>query len=172
MEFGNRERFSIMVCLEEIFEEGWLLGHFCYWIGGQQIGDYEDLAVLGDILTASTWICYGNAHGRPGDFFSGMSNQEIFDLINSSLSETSTPPVSPLPEELTPARYEVLFLDNMFGDWRAFMFSTAETSTILFKNGEDGELNKVVLENGEFEKIFSEAYDYISALEHSILPPD
>jgi hypothetical protein len=170
MEFGNRERFAIMVCLEEKVDRHLFLGYFGYWIAGNKVGNHEEITLLSDILNASTWIRYDNKHGRPGIFFSNMPDQKIFDLIESAVYGTSGPDANSLPEDAAPAKFNICPQVDVLIGWEIFMFELPDASKILFKKDVEDNIKHAALKHGEFEEVFEQAYDYLINLESTCRP--
>jgi hypothetical protein len=57
---GNSQRFAIEVEPEEILD-GWLLGRFRFWIGGEAIGNWDDAA---DLRGCARWLAEFAAHPK------------------------------------------------------------------------------------------------------------
>jgi hypothetical protein len=47
---GEPSQFAVEYDLNENYGGVWMFGRFCYWCGGQRVGDYEMSTSLRDVL--------------------------------------------------------------------------------------------------------------------------
>ncbi len=163
MEFGEKSRFGISVALDSEHGGAWLFGKFCYWIGGIQIGKYEQGTSIRDVFFQSKWIDSDNKRGRVYLPFCDAPDIEVFSLIDSSLFGSNSNESS-LSMAVSMAQFNVSIPVDVFDDWKVFLIECVSFSKVLFMNQSDQEIRTFTLDSGEFENIFSQFYRYMENL--------
>lgn len=76
---GNKERFAIEAEPDSLIE-GWILGRFRFWIGGCEVGDWNDTA---DLKGCYAWLrdFEQNSRERYEPSLSEFSAEEVFRRV-------------------------------------------------------------------------------------------
>ena len=67
--FGDVAIFAASYELEQNYDGAWLLGKFCYWIGGELVGDYELGTSLRDVLIVLRSVVRDNGNRENSSLF-------------------------------------------------------------------------------------------------------
>lgn len=164
MEFGHRQHFAVQFDLDKNYGGSWLYGKFCYWIIGNQVGDYDLGTSLRDVLFQMKWIV-NDCGNRDGEVLCSLSSQDIFSAIDGSLYEDNEDRNAgeiPLPD--TPARFEIKIPVDIFDQWKIYLIECDKTARILFKSTTDTDVHVVVIGIGVFDSIIKEVYDSLNKL--------
>src|SRR5215470_5140722 len=87
---GEPSRFAVEYDLNENYSGLWMFGRFCYWCGGERVGDYELGTSLRDVLFQLEQIAKHKFQlGEIGKYkrlsasrrFSTMSATQVFRLL-------------------------------------------------------------------------------------------
>ncbi|WP_321818696.1 MULTISPECIES: immunity 42 family protein [unclassified Paraburkholderia] len=154
MLYGEKARFAIECELNEHSGGAWMFGKFCYWIGGEQVGDFDKGTSLRDVLFSMRYII-GDAGQRTAPSLAVRDEEEIFRAIQESLNESGTDATKLIPADLLPASFDVCPLVDIFDTWSIYLVDTQETSRILYSSDSGGTIKAVDLANGEFDAVAS-----------------
>lgn len=163
MEFGDRSIFAIQVELNSDFGGAWLFGRFCYWIAGNQVGDYELGTSLRDVFLNLKWIAH-DCGNRRGDRLCQWPPEELFELLDRSLYgiDELAPDVW-LPE--SPARFDIRPPVDVFDGWKIYL---VECDTVdLFVYGNISTVRQIEVfkaPRGWFDMVFQQSYIYLERL--------
>ncbi len=96
---GDKSRFAIEA-EPDSFVDGWILGHFRFWIDGEQVGDWGDVA---DLKGCLWWL--RDFQAVPRDRFDaklvGLAPDTIFHLLYDAAlgpRAISDPAMQPIPD--------------------------------------------------------------------------
>jgi hypothetical protein len=131
MEFGHKTRFGIAVELDENHGGSWLFGRFCYWIAGEMVGDYNSGTSLRDVLFQMKYIIDDRGKRFSPDLLN-FSNEKMFHLIFSALSEGDDEIFRYVKDDLIPARFDVCIPADIFDSWRIFLVDGANDARLLY----------------------------------------
>lgn len=164
MIFGDKEFFAVQLELDEEPCGAWLFGHFCYWISGVRVGDYELSTSLRDVLSGMKWIIHDRGR-RLGGVLCELTPPEIYSRLNNALyggEEVAGANAPQLPEE--PARFEITVPVEVFNDWKAFLVECGGEAFVLCKNLGTGDLRASVIRPGAFDEAVDKAYRHLDEL--------
>jgi len=158
--FGSKLSFAIEADAIEADQRqshtGIVFGHICFWVAGQQVGDYEQTVVLGApacILGASL-VFQGE---RRDDAIDGKSKEEALVLIHNALYE-----LGPVGEEKTYAecvrlrkRFEKFDIctnsSEAFDGVFAVLIDMNDGGRFIWRGYENRGVQEVLLAAGEYE---------------------
>jgi len=163
MKFGNKVNFSINLELDKHSHGVWMLGKFCYWIKNQQVGNYDLVVSLRDVLFSMAYII-GDKGKRVAPKLNEISSEKAFCLINKCLIEDSNDIYSYVADDFLPARFDVGIDMHIFNDWRVYLVANNINEKIIYKNMKSGIVDDVILPLGEFDSVAGEAYSYLDCL--------
>lgn len=164
MQFGDKNSFAVELELDEEPYGVWLFGHFCYWINGVRVGDYELSTSLRDVLSGLRWVVHDRGN-RGGGALCEIPLHEVFSCLDNALygsEEAGSASDTLLPDE--PARFEITVPVEVFNDWKVFLIECGEKAFVLLKSFSTGELQSVVIQSGLFDKAIDEAYRFLNVL--------
>lgn len=159
MVFGEPTRFGVSVELDEDYGGHMLYGRACYWIGGQQIGDWEGGASLGDVLTAITRFVKDSGC-RDNHALFRLSAETAFDRIDVSLYGKEEPAPENFVEFAAP--YAVSNLLSVLSGWKVFLVECEGQARLLYR-GPTGGVQEFMLNSGEFDKALRATWDQLTA---------
>lgn len=164
MKFGDKETFAVELELDEDYVGAWLFGQFCYWINGVQVGDYQLVVSLRDVLSGMKWIVY-DCGNRKGGVLCKHRPEEVFSILDKSLygsEEFEAANDHQLPD--TPARFEITVPVEVFNQWKAFLIECGDRASVLLKYAGDEGVKISTLPIGAFDNVIKEVYDYLDKL--------
>lgn len=157
MRFGERESFAVELELAEEPGGAWLFGHFCYWIEGVRVGDYDLSTSLRDVLSGMKWIARDRGR-RDGGRLCEISTDEMFARLDEAIYGEG----GDQPEE--PARFEITVPVEVFNGWKVFLVECGAEALVLCKWLPAGDLRVSSLRPGVFDEAFDAAYRYLDGL--------
>jgi hypothetical protein len=163
MLYGDKARFAIEFELNEHPGGKWMFGRFCYWIGGEQIGDFDEGTSLRDVLFSMRYII-GDAGKRTAPSLALCDEKEIFRVIQESLNESSDDLTSLIPADLAPACFDVCPHVDIFNAWHIYLVDMQELSKIVYSADGGKSVQMVRLARGEFDTVASTAYGELDTL--------
>lgn len=135
MDFGERNPFAIHLELNSDPGGAWLFGRFCYWIGGKQVGDYEQGTSLRDVFLNLKWIVH-DCGNRRGDRLCHWRPEELFELFDG---------------------WKLYLVECETGDVFVYRHTGTDRKTEMFK-APTGSFDKVLQETYVYwEQVLSEA---------------
>lgn len=164
MIFGDKQTFAVELELDENPGGAWLFGHFCYWIGGVRVGDYEVSTSLRDVLAGMKWVVH-DCGNRDGGALCGSKPQTIFSRLDASLygsDECDGDDSFRLPD--TPARFEITLAVEVFNEWKAFLVECGDEARLLYRKVDGADATAVTIPTGLFDKATRAAYDYLDQM--------
>lgn len=163
MLFGDKKLFAVELDLAEDHGGAWLFGRFCYWINEVQVGDYELVTTLRDVLSGMKWIVY-DCGNRKGEDLCELQPREIFFILDKLLygsEEYETSKNLQTPD--TPARFEITIPVDVFNRWKVFLIECGDKARIFFKSiDEDVKVGN--LPAGIFDNVIKDVYGYLDKL--------
>lgn len=163
MDFGERNTFAIHLELNSDPGGAWLFGRICYWIGGEQVGDYEQGTSLRDVFFNLKWIVH-DCGNRRGDRLCHRRPEELFELLDQSLyGVEELPPTLWLPE--SPARFDIRPPVDIFDGWKLYLVECDASDVFIYRHtGTDRKLQMFKAPTGSFDKVVQETYVYLEHL--------
>jgi hypothetical protein len=164
MEFGNKQSFSVEYDLDENYGGVWLYGRFCYWINGDQVGDYNLGTSLRDLLFQMKFIV-SDCGNRDGRLLCKLSSEEVFSLLDTSIYGSLDPEGDvgfQLPD--IPARFEIKIPVDVFDQWKVYLLECGNRAIMLYKKVDAAGVSAASIPTGLFDSVIKEAYDSLNDL--------
>ncbi|QRK08445.1 immunity 42 family protein [Archangium violaceum] len=165
MIIGDPSRFAVEFELDEHHEREWLLGRFCYWVGGERVGDYESGTTLNVVLFRLTSIVKDSGK-REHPELAALPGAELFRRLNAALHGSEPSPDEQRAMDEMWARFYVCPQHvDVFDSWRVFLVDAASTARLVFGRPQGGDtVREVNLTRGEFDRVLREAYERLDQL--------
>lgn len=138
MVVGHLDDFAIEWEIVESVDT-WLLGHIRFWVQGQELGDWDDLA---DLKGCRNWL-YSFAHTPQNRFEAalGLLHKEaifslLFDSVMPVIAGSATSAYPPFPNVET--RFHISYLGmSSFDHFDILLLESSEWQRILWRNAHD-----------------------------------
>lgn len=163
MLYGDKARFGIEFELNGHSGDAWMFGKFCYWIGGAQVGNFDEGTSLRDVLFSMQYII-GDAGKRTAPSLALRDEKEIFHVIQESLNESGLDLTGLISADLMPASFDICPHVDIFNIWYIYLVDTQELSKIVYSVDGGNTVRKVELALGEFDTVASTAYGELDSL--------
>ncbi|CAM2183801.1 Immunity protein 42 [Paraburkholderia sacchari] len=154
MLYGEKSRFGIEFELDEHSGGAWMFGKFCYWIGGEQVGEFDEGTSLRDVLFSMQYII-GDAGKRTAPSLASCDDRDIFRVIQEYLNENGDDLIKLVPADSMPACFDVCPPVDIFGVCHIYLVDTQELSKIVYSSDGGSTVKAVELALGEFDEIAS-----------------
>jgi len=163
MQYGEKARFGIEFELNKRSGGAWMFGKFCYWIGGAQVGNFDEGTSLRDVLLSMRYIV-GDAGKRTAPFLTPYDKNEIFRIIQDSLNESGSGLADLIPADFMPACFDICPHVDIFNAWHIYLVDAQELSKIVYSVDGGKSVKKIELAPGEFDTVASNAYRELDSL--------
>jgi hypothetical protein len=160
---GDKARFAIEFELNEHSGGTWMFGRFCYWIGGEQVGDFEEGTSLRDVLFSMRYII-GDAGKRTASSLALCDEKTIFRVIQEFLNESGDDLIKLIPADIMPACFDVCPHVDIFNAWHIYLVDTQGLSKVVYSADGGNNVKTVELAMGEFDTLASTAYRELDSL--------
>ena len=160
---GDKARFGIEFELNEYPGGEWMFGKFCYWIGGVQVGDFDEGTSLRDVLFSMTYII-GDTGKRTAPILASCNGRDVFRVIRDYLSEAGDDLTKLIPKDSMPACFDVCPPIDIFGTWHIYLVDSRELSKIVCSSDDGNSVTTVDLALGEFDAVASTTYSNLNSL--------
>ena len=91
MLFGNKNEFAVEAIHERLSDdETHVFGRMCLWLGGEMLGDLSEPSCMLDVTAGFFESILGRFSDLSVQEFSGLSDSEAFNLLNSKIYEDDT----------------------------------------------------------------------------------
>jgi hypothetical protein len=160
---GEKARFGIEFELDEHSGGEWMFGKFCYWIGGEKVGEFDEGTSLRDVLFSMKYII-GDAGKRTAPSLASCDGRDVFRLIRDYLNDAGDNLTKLIPPDAMPACFDVCPPIDIFGSWHIYLVDTPELSKIVCSNDGGNNVKTVDLALGEFDAVASTAYSKLNSL--------
>ncbi|WP_321784412.1 Imm42 family immunity protein [Paraburkholderia sp. J94] len=141
----------------------WMFGRFCYWIGGEQVGAFDEGVSLRDVLFSMQYII-GDSGKRTAPLLAYCDKNEIFRVIQESLSESGNDLAKLTPTDFMPACFDVCRHVDIFGAWQVYLVDSQDLSKLVYSPDSGNNVKIVELATGEFDAIASSIYTELDNL--------
>ncbi|CAJ0691212.1 immunity 42 family protein [Ralstonia mannitolilytica] len=152
MLFGNKDRFAIEFELDANHGGAWLFGRFCYWIAGEQVGDYDAGTSLRDVLFQMKYIV-GDAGKRSFPRLAELPAPEIFRMVSDALSERNSDISQYVSPDFSPAYLDVNIPMDIFGCWDIFLVDGLREARLIYRENGADDIKFMALTIGEFDSV-------------------
>lgn len=163
MLYGDKARFAIELELSELPGGSWMFGRFCYWIGGEQVGNFDEGTSLRDVLFSMRYII-GDAGKRTAPSLALCDAKELFRVIFQALNESGDDLTGLIPADLMPACFDVCPHVDIFNAWHIYLVDTQNLSKVVYSEDGGDSVKMISLNRGEFDTVASAAYRELDAL--------
>ncbi|MDQ7976766.1 Imm42 family immunity protein [Paraburkholderia sp. SARCC-3016] len=160
---GDKARFGIEFELDEHSGGAWMFGKFCYWIGGEQVGDFDEGTSLRDVLFSMRYII-GDAGKRTAPSVASCDGRDIFRVIYGYLNKNGDDLIKLVPTDAMPACFDVCPPVDIFRACHIYLVDTGELSKIVYSSDGGCTVKAVELAAGEFDGIASTVYGELNQL--------
>ncbi len=167
MILGNKLKFAIEYELDKQYGGEWLFGKFCYWIGGQCIGNYDLGTSLRDVLFQVESILRDNGNRTNNKLFI-LDSIDLFNRLNNALYACDIDIYDSLAIEETWARHNVSLPIDILDDWKIFMVENNTKIRIIIKNVLEQSIKETTLVPGEFDNVISELFKELNSFDSEI----
>lgn len=171
MLFGAKNTFGVECDVETQTMDGWLLGHFRFWIGGLPVGDWEDLADLKSIWSWMYDFAY-KGENRYEALLVDSSAEELFQALYWSVM--ATPDL--LSDEGMALNSEQMPFSDIYSRFHIShigMSSFDKLGMILFEDSQnqrviwtmfEGPVQEHLLPKGEMQRVAKQFCDWFISL--------
>ncbi|MFE1573086.1 Imm42 family immunity protein [Comamonas odontotermitis] len=166
MKFGDKNRFSIELNIDENHGGAWLFGRFCYWIAGEMVGEFEMGTSLRDVLFQMKYI----VNPQVDRFCCGLfevSKEKAFEVISEALDENNDEIYEYVSRDFTVANFDICIPVDIFNNWKIFLIDGYDSSRVLYSKMESMKIKELLFNSGEFNEVVKNAYLYLNSLYES-----
>lgn len=154
MLIGSRERFAIEAQPEE-FSGDWILGRFRFWVGGEEVGDWNDST---DLRGCVSWLkdFATVPRDRSDPRLDGASPEDVFALVYDPVfgpNGIANPSDQPIPFS-----YERFHIGHVgMSSFERFDVLLVKTATgrgrCIWRKADDVHIFETILDAGEMEEV-------------------
>jgi len=130
-----------------------MFGRFCFWCGGQRVGDYTLVTSLRDVLFGVEGVLR-YAGRRRSVRFNRVPAADLLQQLSKGLFGEGDPsePLGDVTEEEW-ARHIALPAVDVFDAWSAFVVEDSESARLVTSHLPDGVVRELSLRPGEFDEV-------------------
>ena len=149
--FGDTRIFAVSYELNQEHGGSWLYGKFCYWIGGEIVGDYELGTSLRDMITVLSPIVKDNGN-RQNDSLYQLSIKELHKRLDDSLfgNDAENYKYKNIALDECWSRFNICPEIDIFDYWSIYLVESSSSKKDIFE---------VNLKAGLFDGIIQDVYD-------------
>lgn len=169
MIIGDQHRFAIESEIEELTENGWLLGHFRFWVLGEPVGNWDDYT---DLKGCAYWLrnFIDVLEDRNESDLVGKSKEEVFRLLYDSVMGSGEQSNVEPPFEHILSRFHISHLGmSSFDRFDILLIETDTQQHLLWRSADDLEIKEAWLSAGEMQRIAERFYQWFKAQEKIIV---
>jgi hypothetical protein len=161
---GDKSRFAVEYELDMSFGGEWMFGRFCYWCGGQAVGDYGLGTSLRDVLFGLDQILK-YADRRAATRFEGMSAPDVFRTLYAAFfgPEESSADSAVINEEEW-ARHAIVPAVDVFDHWKGFLVENGVTGRLVVGHLPTDRIHETVLRSGECDEVLRLAQRHLDEI--------
>lgn len=158
---GELSRFAVEYDLNENYGGEWMFGRFCYWCGGQRVGDYELGTSLRDVLFQLDQLAR-NEHHRANRRFSTMTATAMFRLLDAALFGAVALSNASFAEAEQWARHNIFPPLDVFDRWKGFLVEDEQTARFIFARDPYLDVRELSLKPGEVDEVLDKVRNALS----------
>ena len=128
--FGDIAIFAASYELNQDYGGSWLFGKFCYWIGGELVGDYKLGTPLRDVLTVLGSVVRDNGNRENPSLFK-LTAEDLYRRLDSALYGENFEYESLAQEECW-ARFKVHLSVDIFDHWKVYLIDSPPEARIIY----------------------------------------
>lgn len=162
MIIGEKQRIAAQLELDLPPAGSLLFGRFCFWIGGQMVGRFENGCILTDLWGQLTYPV-GYCGQRRSPRFCNMRAADLYRILNIGIHGYGEAPeivdnVEQTAIEEMWARFNISVKIETLDDWSLYLIDCDEFSRLLVGKSSEGEIGtdfrfEQTLELGEYDKV-------------------
>jgi len=161
--FGDKSLLAVEFELDKDHCGAWLFGRFCYWVAGQQVGNYPEGTSLRDVLFELEPIIR-DAGKRQHEEFSLLPPSQVFRRLYAALYGPTESPDDQRALEETWARFRINPEVDIFDGWLVFLVDGVSGERIMWgAPALDAAVHETTLPRGLFDGLLRRAYDELAA---------
>jgi hypothetical protein len=149
---GEPSRFAVEYDLDANHGGAWMFGRFCYWCGGQRVGDYELGTSLRDVLSALFGLAR-DRFARASQRFSPMPTVSVFRLLDGALFGAADINNARLAAEEQWARHLILPSLDVFKSWKGYLVEDEQAARFIFARAPYLHVTELRLKAGEVDMV-------------------
>ncbi len=157
---GNPLMFATQYELDQEYNGSWLLGRFCYWIGGTQVGDLALGTSLRDVLMTLRSIVRDNGNRQDLNLFK-LPAEELYRRLDTLYGRN--PEYEDVAQEECWARFQIDLPLDIFDHWKIYMVECESEARIVYSNP-GGIIVEEILELGIVDKVISDTFNELTAM--------
>jgi hypothetical protein len=159
---GKPSRFAVEYDLRENYGGVWMFGRFCYWCGGQRVGDYELGTSLRDVLFQLDGIAnHKFGLDEIGKYkrlcasrrFITMPATLVFRLLDAALFGAADLNNARVAEEEQWAQHHILPGVDVFHHWKAYLVEDKQIARFIFAREPYLDVKEISLRPGEVDAV-------------------
>lgn len=168
MLFGDKDQFAVQAEIDEHDGGVWLFGKFCYWITGNQIGDYNSGTSLRDVWLQMQWVVR-DCGNRKGGLLCELEPEETFIRLDELLYGPKEPVSDSISADIeSPARFDIRIPVDTFDQWKLYLLECEDSSLLLYRNFGSPCVEFARLRSDAFETAIVESYHWLSDLNNAL----
>lgn len=160
---GNIDRFAIQFEVTKEIDQ-FVYGHICYWIGGIQIGDFDSVTILSDVLLFLPTLIKFNGQREHKEFFC-MEKEDVYYLLGGE-AYLDDEKYEILANEEMWARFNIKLSLDVFSGTIIELIDNEPQSRIVFCNT-DEIVKELYLSRGCVDSVLMEFYQVINDFQKS-----
>lgn len=151
MIIGNKKTFAIEYEIVNEFDS-MLPGHFCYWIGGKQVGNFSLMTYLNDVLLFMPWIVHDIGDRKYAEHIDvdATNWDDIFEKIRLSIYEFEM-------FDDNPARFDISIKVEALLGITIFYIEDNKCGYILYKDS-SLRVSEIPVKKGYVDQILLQSY--------------
>jgi hypothetical protein len=147
---GEKDKFAIQYKILGV-ERPFILGHICYWIKGEPIGDFQSSTILSDVYVFLPRILYNNDNRQHEKLFKMKKEDVLYLLGGQAYLDDDKYEEQALIEMWSRFNIEI-GLDVFKGTVVKLIENAKDARVIFFSN--NGFLNELYLKKGIIDRVF------------------
>jgi Immunity protein 42 len=157
--FGDVATFAVSYELNQDYGGSWLFGKFCYWIGGELVGDYELGTSLRDVLTVLGAVVRDNGNRENINLFK-LSSEELYRRLDCALygGWDGDSEYEKLAQEECWARFQIHLQVDIFDHWKVYLIDSPPEARVVYSFAE-GSVVDINLISGTFDQVITNAFN-------------
>lgn len=149
---GDTQRFAAQYELDANSGGAWMFGRFCYWCGGQPIGDLDLGTSLRDVLFQLEDLTK-HTFDRTNPRLSRMRPVDAFRLLDAALFGNVVLNNQKAAEQEAWAKHNIIPPVDVFDHWKAFVVDDELVSKVLFASDPWSDVSAMELQPGEVDRV-------------------
>jgi hypothetical protein len=170
---GDPSRFAVEYALNANHGGAWLFGQFCYWCGGDRVGDFELGTSLRDVLFELDEFAKGRGR-RSNARFASMPANDVFRTLDGAMfgAPLSTPDAADLAIEEQWGHHIVRPRVDVLDRWTVYLVEHDGRGRLLVSTAPYHDIREVVLAAGEVDAVIDSVRLALDAMYNREVGPE